>query len=480
MTELSLVFTPEICQQTSDFIALLLAYDDEPQLCIQHLSDAGDSRVKPIKFLGFDEIKAQPFTRWRSLNQQGYYTNACLNVFAVGENGPKKSARTVSRVRGQVVDIDSYLPFACLEALLDEFKPTFVVLSSFKAAEGVAKAHFYWMYDLCGQDSTLPADVVELSNTFLIKNFKDLQTVLALKVEAFASSWCLANGLPDLVVKTDKQLTPLSIALRIPGLYHTKRVATEGLGAASLTTLWYRDGLALTTPMTLSDEDLESLKAYKSSVALTVGGGRKLPTTGSGSGVSFAGGATIYGVHQAAPEGGDLSMYAAAAEGERNKALYEFVLRRLLKDKGLTQNEAMGAAWFENQAQNKPPLSDAEVSTIVMSAWRGYQEWLKEHATKLPVNSVLAKTIHMMDIEDGVAEADALARDGIEVDVIVHADGSESLDLDPDGLGVFDEEGAVKVKKKSRSTLGSTDTSLISSKRGRGRPRKSTSLINTA
>lgn len=441
----ALPFDEGMKNQMREFVRLLTVEDSPPQLCTQSLEDCpkdpNDRKVKQIKFwLPDEEI---PISQFFSLNQHGFFTNCCLNEFAPLEDGSyKKSAKQVSRVRGYAVDIDTYLPLNIISGAVATFRPTMAILSSSRqgAEQGAweAKAHFYWLYRGMGMFA-----VPDLQK--ILNEFKDMQTYWAICVQ----EWLRTNGAPE--AKCDLQLNTLSLALRMPGLYHQKNPQN-----VSLTTLWQVDEASvLTAPCLLTGEQKSVLKQHRAALA------KELQAAQAAAGITPAGPAATRAAESpgavVTPSGpvesamlrygdssGKLTVYLDTAQGNRNQSLYHYIFQRLFCEKRLSRNEAYGAAWVENVAHNIPPLAEGEINVILDSAWTRYLEWLENKKTgveNLPVGSGVARALLLQESQAGMATANDLRENGIIIDA-----------------EVIDPETGEPAKKKSRGKRRSTTT----------------------
>lgn len=300
-------------------------------LALQALSDTSPE-FKKIRFVRPSDIDIA-YETIQSDNLSGFYTNCGLAEFYPDENNEIYRRRShVGRFRGQIIDIDTYLSWEDLEQVVVDFSPTMAVATSKKGEN--FKAHLYFLY---GQHKRKP---IPLSQ----EQYKGNHLALAYRAEAV-----LGTG------TVDKQNFSPAQAFRIPGCYHQKPKADLFLTQIVYCNPdHYLDDIHI---LGITDKErYEAIERYKA---------EKL------------GQRTEYTKKKVELKGEKdplISRYPDTDESSRNVSLYEFTLNRLFIDKQLTRNEALGAAAYENQTSNEPPLEEQEVITIVDSAFTAWQE----------------------------------------------------------------------------------------------------------
>ena len=352
----SLVFDESTYSHFRQFTEILTKYDDSPGIIYQSLNDRGDE-IKPIRYFDLmDDTETQLFytnTLVRR-NKKLYYTNAALNEFGTDNEGiHRRKGRFIERIRGQVVDIDAFLPWETLESLIQEFSPTMAVASS--TSHKKFKAHLYFLYN----------DEAQIRSS----DYRLIHLALAYKVNDFLGHRA-----------AERSNFSLTHAYRMPGLYHQK---VEGMAfltqlIATSDNYFRQEDLVTAEEMASAEERYKEernerehrISNYANPDLVTADGERNLL----------------------------ISQYFAPDTG-RNNALYTFVHDRLFRDKKLTKHEALGAALYENHVSHNPPLEETEVVSIVDSAFR---KWTEAHPEEkiAQMERMGSKTVYEMIIAD--------------------------------------------------------------------------------
>ena len=330
------------------FFKLITRYDTkhspDPIIFFQPLPEkCKEKELEPISY--FASPLSQISDAYKILlrhTKKFYSANFAINEF--GSNGDVSGGRrqkNCTRIRSFTIDIDSYLSISEIEQVAKLFQPTIIVASSKKKEEKLYKIHIYF---LIHSDIEVPLDT-----------FEDFQIALAFRAEQILET-------KKILVKTDKQCSGLQMTLRCPGFLHQKdpenvfRSRVIFLNEKNILTQetfkkFFQHWKINSRYIQTCHELLSDMRRKK----------KKKSKNLSSEDISTS-------------KDKSISRYVGRAESEgegRNAALHQYIVHCLYM-RSFTLHEAIGAALYEDEKQNDPPLGSEIVEPMVRRVWQEY------------------------------------------------------------------------------------------------------------
>jgi P4 family phage/plasmid primase-like protien len=351
-------------QQFSQFIETLTCYDaahgaDVRTFCWQAFHDT-EERIRREIFVTLDgskhsreEFNAQHF-QMRELNRDGFCISVAINE--LGKDGDftgRRRKANVSRLRAQVVDIDTFVSKDAIDACIDRLKPTMVVLTSEEniTPSGEAekdeqvgyKAHFYFLYS-----DEFPGDLPQQ-----LHRYELIQLILACVTEETIANETGETSQCDSGIGIEK-------ALRAPGFKHQKNdpasdvrlYYTEEKNVISNLDRFFRLREITEKHVTTAKERKEKERLARKKAREIIDRARLAKSEGlTGDDLSEL----IWT--------SNLESFEGTSKGNRQLAMKHFVTGLVLVQ-GLGLHAALGLAQAANE-KNDPPLPDREVENLV-------------------------------------------------------------------------------------------------------------------